>query len=89
MARSTKARDSAPSIELPDFLRVTLEAISADDWRGIVQVTVKKALEGDEKARNWLSDYALGKPIARTPAPPPPDLTPIDIRWPDELLETG
>ena len=43
-----------------DYLRAITEIVPLDDWRKIVETARAKALEGDDKARAWLSKYLLG-----------------------------
>jgi|TARA_Y100000310_G_scaffold53034_1_gene48653 hypothetical protein len=43
-----------------DYLRTLAEACPLETWEVIVVKAVKEAVEGDEKARAWLSKYLLG-----------------------------
>lgn len=47
------------AVEL-DYLRALSDALSLDTWREIVAGAIEAAKEGDAKAREWLSRYALG-----------------------------
>ena len=38
-------------------------ATTLKDWREIIEKAIEQAKRGDAKARQWLSDYLLGKPI--------------------------
>lgn len=42
------------------YCRATIEQVSLDDWREIVDAAKQKALEGDAKAREWLGKYIIG-----------------------------
>ncbi len=39
--------------------------VSGDAWEAIVQKAKDDAIQGDSRARAWLSGYLLGQPIAR------------------------
>ncbi len=45
-----------------DYMAVMLEAVTLDDWRSIVSVTVEAAKAGDAQARGFLASYLVGKP---------------------------
>lgn len=65
------------------YLRVLSDVLTPDAWRGIVERAVKDAQAGDDKARAWLSRFALG-------AEPPPLSTLAALDWlgiDDGLLE--
>lgn len=42
-----------------DRLATLREVVSADAWRGVCMRALKQALDGDHKAREWLSRYLL------------------------------
>ena len=42
------------------YAEIMLSTCSFADWRKIVQVAVRQALEGDHRARAWLTDRLLG-----------------------------
>jgi hypothetical protein len=44
-----------------DYLRALTEAVPLETWQKIVDSAVTSALEGDDKARAWLSKYLLGE----------------------------
>lgn len=44
------------------FHSILVEAVSEDLWRGIVKVAIRDALKGDKYAREWISNYTLGRP---------------------------
>lgn len=43
-----------------DYLRAFSEALSLEEWKEIVARAVYDAVNGDGKAREWLTRYALG-----------------------------
>lgn len=53
-----KGRPSKP-IEM-HYLRAVRDLCTPDDWRRIVQTAVSCAIDGDAKARDWLSRYLVG-----------------------------
>ena len=48
---------------------VTLDAVSLDDWRDVINGTLQLAKGGDPAARAWLAQYLVGKPEAKAPTP--------------------
>ena len=44
------------------YLRWTVGRVKRADWITIVDVAVARAKAGDHQARQWLSDYLMGKP---------------------------
>lgn len=46
-----------------DYLRMLTDGVSAQDWQKIVSRAVKDAVKGDYRARAWIGDYLLGKPV--------------------------
>lgn len=44
------------------YLRKMGAAVSATEWREIIRRAVEQAKRGDPRAREWLSDYLMGKP---------------------------
>jgi hypothetical protein len=47
-----------------EYLRITAEACSPDDWSAIVARAVKDAKAGDHRSRDFLARYVLGVPKA-------------------------
>ena len=48
------------------YLRSLRARVKLQDWRAIVDKAVQLAIqEGDWRARQWLSDYLIGKPVQR------------------------
>lgn len=39
--------------------------VSEEDWAGIIRKAIEQALAGGARARTWLSNYLLGKPVER------------------------
>lgn len=44
------------------YLRKLGAAVTVSDWRAIIDRAVEQAKRGDPRAREWLSDYLMGKP---------------------------
>ena len=44
------------------YLKKMGAAVSATEWREIIRRAVEQAKRGDPRAREWLSDYLMGKP---------------------------
>jgi len=52
-----------------DYMGVLLDAVSLDDWRGVVTGALQAAQGGDPQARNWLAQYLIGRPEGKAPTP--------------------
>ena len=52
-----------------DYMGVLLEAVTLDDWRGVVDNAKTLAQAGDAQARAWLAQYLMGKPAGSAPSP--------------------
>ena len=48
------------------YLRALSTFVTMEDWEKIVRSAVSRAKCGDSTARQWLSDYLIGKPVQRT-----------------------
>ena len=46
------------------YLQVTESVCTFDVWHEIVMKAIEQAKRGDARARQWLSDYLIGKPIS-------------------------
>ena len=46
------------------YLQVSESVCTFDVWREIVAKAVEQAKRGDARARQWLSDYLIGKPVS-------------------------
>jgi len=67
--RFIKGASGNPQGRLPKqveqtYLQVCEGVCSFDVWREIVTKAVEQAKRGDARARQWLSDYLMGKPIS-------------------------
>ena len=47
------------------YLEAMASIVKLHDWEQIVVTAINDAANGDAKARSWLSDYLIGKPITR------------------------
>ena len=52
-----------------DYMGVLLDAVTLDDWRGVVAGALRDAKSGDPQARNWLAQYLIGRPEGKAPTP--------------------
>ena len=67
--RFAKGASGNPQGRLPkqieqSYLQVSESVCTFDVWREIVMKAVEQAKQGDARARQWLSDYLIGKPIS-------------------------
>lgn len=65
-----KGKSGNPTGRLPrakedKYLQTLGREMKITDWRDIVRRAVTDAKRGDSKARQWLSDYGIGKPSQR------------------------
>lgn len=56
-------RSSRPKEE--QYLSILLKTCTPEDWEKIVLSAVTHAKAGDSRARDWLSNYILGKAVER------------------------
>jgi hypothetical protein len=52
-----------------DYMGVLLDAVTLDDWRGVVTGALQAAKGGGPQARNWLAQYLVGRPEGKAPTP--------------------
>jgi hypothetical protein len=52
-----------------DYMGVLLDAVSLEDWRGVVTGALQAAKGGDPQARNWLAQYLMGRADMKAPTP--------------------
>ena len=48
------------------YLTALSRRVTLKDWATIVNTAVARAKAGDSTARQWLSDYLMGKPVQRS-----------------------
>lgn len=65
-----------------DYLRALCESVTIEDWKAIAKKATEQAMRGDKAARQWLSDYLLGKPIQNINLEAQTDLSVI-LTWDD------
>ena len=90
--RFVKGESGNPQGRLPKqveqtYLQVCEGVCSFDVWREIVAKAVEQAKRGDARARQWLSDYLVGKPLPMVMALQVNQKTEIVIKWVD--IETS
>ena len=69
-----------------DYMGVLLDAVTLDDWRGVVTGALQAAKGGDPQARNWLGQYLMG--WAESKAPTPLNILVQQLHGTDKLLDT-
>lgn len=47
------------------YLQTLVALVKKEDWQDIIEKAKEQAKSGDDKARRWLSDYLMGKPVER------------------------
>jgi hypothetical protein len=47
------------------YLKAMTQCVTVDDWKKVIHTAVARAKAGDGQARQWLSDYLIGKPTQR------------------------
>lgn len=87
--RFVKGASGNPQGRLPkqtetSYLQVSESVCTFDVWREIVAKAVEQAKRGDARARQWLSDYLIGKPISMVMAVQEKQEMQVNISWDDE-----
>jgi len=86
-AASSKGRGGRPPRPVEDkYLGALQKCVKLGDWKAICQRAVTEARGGDYRARQWLSDYLLGKPIQELKVDARTDLD-IILTWDDDNAE--
>lgn len=56
-----------PFVRQARFLETLVNETSPDVWKEIVATAIKQAIDGDYRAREWLSKWLMGEPESVTP----------------------
>ena len=46
-----------------EYLNILMEKCTPDRWADIIEKALRQAVDGDARARDWLSRYVVGDPI--------------------------
>lgn len=65
------------------YLAALYRRVSTADWNAIIDSAVARAKAGDSTARQWLSDYLLGKPVQRSEISGPDGAPIVVVNWDD------
>jgi len=65
------------------YLAALYRRVSIKDWNTIIDSAVARAKAGDSTARQWLSDYLLGKPVQRQEISGPDGGPVVVVNWDD------
>ena len=65
------------------YLKWMQRRVKKEAWDHIVDVAISRAESGDNKARQWLSDYLMGKPAQQLTVDVVSDLN-IILKWPED-----
>ena len=68
------------------YLKALRDSVTSKEWKAICKQAIKDAKKGDRSARQWLSDYLLGKPVQELRVDARTDLD-ITLRWADDDAE--
>lgn len=55
-------RGRPPRAVEQEYINAVIGGVSMAQWKKIVKKAVADAMDGDRHARQWLSDYLIGKP---------------------------
>ena len=47
------------------YLHGLISLVSKERWQAIVDKAIAQAERGDDRARRWISDYLIGRPVER------------------------
>lgn len=64
------------------YLQALHSSVTNGDWKAICKKATEQAKSGDKAARQWLSDYLLGKPVQNLIVEGQTDLS-IILAWDD------
>jgi len=53
----------APVKKEERYYRLTIESVTDEDWVEIVLTAVNQAKRGQWRAREWLANYIIGRPV--------------------------
>jgi len=53
----------APMKKEERYYRLTIESVTDEDWVEIVLTAVNQAKRGQWRAREWLANYIIGRPV--------------------------
>jgi len=70
-----------------EYLRILRHAVKPADWEHIIYTAIAFAKANDARAREWLSDYLLGKPAQEVKLQAVGDLK-IQLKWSDTEIES-
>lgn len=84
--RFVKGASGNPQGRLPKetektYLEVCQNTCTFDVWHEITMKAIEQAKRGDARARQWLSDYLVGKPISMVMAVQEKQETEIIVKW--------
>lgn len=90
--RFVKGASGNPQGRLPkeierSYLQVCESTCTFDVWREIVTKAIEQAKRGDARARQWLSDYLMGKPISMVMAVQENQNNEIHVTWIRDKLD--
>ena len=68
------------------YLKALRDSVTSKEWKAICKRAIKDAKGGNNQARQWLSDYLLGKPVQELRVDARTDLT-IILGWDDADAE--
>lgn len=69
------------------YLEMLRHAVKPEDWEHIIYTAIAFAKANDARAREWLSDYLLGKPAQEVKLQTVGDLK-IQLKWSDTEIES-
>ena len=61
--KGTSGNPGGRPINRGEYLQKLDTTLTDEDWIAIIAMAIKRAKLGDSRARQWLSDYVLGKAI--------------------------
>lgn len=81
--------DGRPKREVEaDYLVMLGAVVTPERWRAIVEKAATQAERGDDRARRWLSDYLIGKPVERVEMSGA-DGAAIRVEWVNDWRDTA
>lgn len=80
-------KGKTPGRPKEEFLEILRDAVKPEDWKHIIFTAIAFAKANDARAREWLSDYLVGKPAQEVKLQAVGDLK-IQLKWSDTEIES-
>jgi hypothetical protein len=87
LGNSGNPRGRSPRKVEQNYLDLAKHRCGKSEWQAIVEKAVDQAKGGDARARQWLSDYLIGKPVALSDSEKDVERATIAIQAHNSIIE--